>query len=78
MTDSLLVNQVTQMIEHLTTRDLYKVAEYIEFLRFRTHQHEISDEELGVLYAEFDTEDQELANAGMDDYALSLLREDQA
>lgn len=73
---------ITQELENFTETDLQKVAEYIIFIKLgpRMHlipaQYESSEEELRVMYAEFEEEDLMLAEAGLGEYQAGLISED--
>lgn len=63
----------------LDEHQLSQVADYVSFLKLRSHRSPgPSDAELAELYAEGAEEDHTLAEAGMDDYATGLAREDEA
>jgi len=69
---------VTDLAE-LTEPQLKKVAEYLEFLKFRDRREDAAHfdvAEIETLYAEFADEDRELAEAGIADYALGFKHED--
>ena len=70
---------VASEVETLSENDLRALAEYLSFLKFRAraspHASQ-SDADVAALYAEFEREDRELANAGLEDYAGVLARED--
>ena len=66
---------VAHEVETLQESELKAVAEYVSFLKFRARTS--SDEaRLTSLYAEFEQEDRELAEAGLGDYASALSHED--
>ncbi len=76
-----LKEQVKQDVERLDEGNLQEVAEFVAFLKFRTRRAPtppLDDEKLAALYAEFAAEDRALAEAGMNDYAAGLAREDAA
>ena len=66
---------VAHEVETLEENELHAVAEYVSFLKFRARTS--SDEaRLSALYAEFEQEDREMAEAGLNDYAPALAQED--
>lgn len=76
-----LKEQVTQNLERLDEGGLREVADFVDFLQFRTRRHATpswDDEKIAALYADFAEEDRALAKAGMSDYAAELAREDAA
>ena len=76
-----LKEQVKQNLEHLDETGLREVADFVDFLQFRTRRNtkpEWDDAKIAALYAEFAEEDRALAEAGMSDYAEGLAREDSA
>lgn len=72
---------IKQDIDWLTHNQLQQVADFIAFLNFQ-HQRDRRDtldrSQLATLFAEFADEDRVLAEAGMNDYAVMLEREDRA
>lgn len=70
--------QVLEEIETLSEAELKEVAEYLEFLKFRSHNKSrvLDESQLAALYAEFAEEDRSLAEEGMTDYAEGLMKED--
>ena len=66
---------VTHEVEALGESDLQAVAEFVSFLKFRSRTT-LSDSSLASLYQEFDKEDRELAEEGMQDYRQTLSQED--
>ena len=71
--------QVAQKINNLNESELHQVAEYLSFLKFRSHYQSkfvIEDEKLSALYGEFTDEDRRLAEEGLEDYDQGLLSED--
>ena len=72
---------IKQDIDRLTHNQLQQVADFIAFLNFR-HQRDrrniLDRSQLADLFTEFADEDRALAEAGMNDYAIMLDREDQA
>jgi hypothetical protein len=72
---------IKQDIDRLTHNQLQQVADFIDFLNFQ-HQRDRRDildrSQLATLFAEFADEDRTLAEAGMNDYAVMLDREDRA
>lgn len=74
-----LKQQVVQELDNLNETELRHVAEYLAFLRFRSRFRHIltfDEKQLAERYAEFADEDRELAEAGMEDYAIELSKED--
>jgi hypothetical protein len=53
-------------LDQFNNKELNLVAEFIEFIKFRSQSHQ-----------EFAEEDRELAEAGIADYAAQLQQEDQ-
>ncbi len=66
---------VAHEVETLGESELRAVAEYVSFLKFRARTS-VDEARLTSLYREFEEEDRELAEAGMNDYAAALSRED--
>ena len=66
---------VAHEVETLQESELKAVAEYVSFLKFRSRTS-LGEARLSALYAEFEQEDRELAEAGLGDYASALSRED--
>ncbi len=66
---------VAHEVETLGESELQAVAEYVSFLKFRSRAS-IDEVRLAALYGEFESEDRELAHAGMKDYAHALSQED--
>ena len=66
---------VASEVETLGENDLRALAEYLSFLKFRARASQ-EETNFAALYAEFEREDRELANAGLEDYAGALARED--
>ena len=74
-----LKEQVVQELNSLSETEIKQVAEYVSFLKFRTRitlAPTLDETKLAALYAEFAEEDRELAEGGMSDYAVGLIRED--
>ena len=66
-----------QNIDELTTEQLQEVSDFIAFLKYRKFRHSGLDvNQLMSLQTEFAQEDRQLAEAGMDDYAVMLNQED--
>jgi hypothetical protein len=68
-----------QDLDGLTHTQLQQVADFIAFLKFRSQRHRrvIPDpNKLAALFAEFEEEDRDLAEAGIGDYAVMLQQED--
>jgi len=70
-----LKEYVTHEVETLGEKELQAVAEYVSFLKFRSRTS-LSEARLAALYGEFEQEDRELAESGMNDYATALAQED--
>lgn len=66
---------VAHEVETLGENELQAVAEYVSFLKFRSRTS-LDEARLAALYGEFEQEDRELAEAGMNDYAHALSQED--
>ncbi len=66
---------VAHEVETLGETELQAVAEYVSFLKFRSRTS-IDEARLASLYSEFEGEDRDLAEAGMEDYAPALSQED--
>lgn len=67
---------VAHEVETLEESELKSLAEYLSFLKFRSRTS-LDDVRLASLYAEFEKEDRELAEAGIEDYAVELGKEDE-
>jgi hypothetical protein len=66
-------------LDRLTHNQIQQVADYIAFLKFRDRRHmrlSIASTQLASLL-DFADEDRALAEAGMSDYAVALIQEDQ-
>lgn len=70
-----LKEYVAHEVETLGEKELQAVAEYVSFLKFRSHAA-LEEVRLASLYSEFEQEDRELAESGIEDYALALASED--
>lgn len=66
---------VVHEVATLGETELQSVAEYVSFLKFRSRTS-LDEARLASLYREFEQEDRELAEAGINDYALALSQED--
>jgi hypothetical protein len=66
---------VAHEVETLGENELQAVADYVSFLKFRSRTS-CDEARLASLYGEFEQEDRELAEAGMNDYADALSKED--
>ena len=66
---------VAHEVETLGETELQSVAEYVSFIKFRSRTS-IDEARLASLYSEFEQEDRELAEAGLNDYSLALSQED--
>jgi hypothetical protein len=67
-----------QDLDQLNHSQLQKVADFIDFLKFRDQRRRVVLDpiQLAVMFAEFAEEDRALAEAGMSDYAAMLHQED--
>ncbi|MEA5499001.1 hypothetical protein VB834_10155 [Limnoraphis robusta Tam1] len=67
-----------QEIDQLNDEQLKQIAEFIEFIKFRSrfNQKVVNLEQFASLYQEFADEDKELAEMGMADYVEQLRQED--
>ncbi len=67
-----------QDLDQLNHSQLQKVADFIDFLKFRDQRRRVvlDPTQLSALFAEFAEEDRALAEAGMSDYAAMLHQED--
>jgi hypothetical protein len=77
---SVSTEALKQDLDRLTHSQLQQVAEFIAFLKFRNerrHRVVLDPIQLAEVFAEFADEDRALAEAGMNDYAVMLDREDQ-
>ena len=70
--------QVLEEIESLSEAEIKEVAEYLEFLKYRSRSksHVVDESQLAALYAEFAEEDRNLAEESISDYAEGLMKED--
>ena len=70
---------IKQDLDELTTDQLQQVIDFIAFLKFQSKRRRLllNPEQLAPLATEFAEEDHALAEAGMDDYAEMLHREDE-
>lgn len=71
--------EIVQTIQSLNDAELEQLAQYLAFIKFQSRikpAPQIDESELGELYREFGTEDRELAEKGISDYAEALARED--
>jgi len=67
---------VAHEVKTLGETELQSVAEYVSFVKFRSRTS-IDEARLASLYREFEQEDRELAEVGLNDYSLSLSQEDE-
>ena len=70
---------VSREIRGLSDEDLAEVAEFVSYLKFRSHRNyarKFDESELAELYAEFADENRRLAEEGIEDYARNLAEED--
>jgi hypothetical protein len=67
-----------QDLDQLNHSQLQKVADFIDFLKFRDQRRRVvlDPTQLAAMFAEFAEEDRALAEAGMSDYAAMLHQED--
>jgi len=75
----LVRERVTQAIENLNEDELQRVAEFLDYLRYRERVNTIStidSTRMAELYAEFGDEDRSIAEEGMDSYIDGLKTED--
>lgn len=70
--------QVEQQLDDLSEAELRQVAEYLEFLKFRSRDRKPSFDEtqLAALYAEFGADDRAMAEEGLEDYVGGVAKED--
>ncbi len=71
--------KVINDLDSLCDADIGRVAEYINFLKFRDRLKifpVIDETKMAALYAEFADEDKDLAEAGIPDFAEGLKKED--
>ncbi len=76
---SITKEKLQQEIEQFNDEQLQQIAEFIEFIKFRSrfHQKAVTLHKFATLYQEFAQEDQQLAEEGMSDYIGQLQKEDQ-
>ena len=70
---------VLQTLDDLNEADLARVAEFLDFLKFRNRFYAVStpnEAQVAEMYAEFAEEDRALAEEGMPDYMAGLSQED--
>jgi hypothetical protein len=75
----LVREQVTQAIENLNEDELQRVAEFLDYLRYRERVNTIStidSTRMAELYAEFGDEDRSIAEGGLHSYVEGLKLED--
>jgi hypothetical protein len=67
-----------QDLDQLNHSQLQKVADFIDFLKFRDQRRRVvlDPTQLAAMFAEFAEEDRALVEAGMSDYAAMLHQED--
>ncbi len=70
-----LKEYVAHEVETLGEKELQAVAEYLSFLKFRARTS-LDETRLSLLYSEFEQEDRELAESGIENYAHGLEQED--
>jgi len=74
----LIREQVTQAIKSLSEGELLRVAEFLDYLKYRERMNTISiidSTHMAELYAEFGDEDRSIAEEGMDGYIEGLKKE---
>ena len=73
-----LKEYVVHELDALDDMKLQQVADYLEFLRFKSRPKApvLTDAQMAALYAEFADEDRALAEEGMEDYVHALAAED--
>ena len=71
---------IKQDLDQLNDEQLQQVADFIAFLKFRAHRSNriLDPAQLALLSTEFANADRTLAEAGIDDYAALLDREDES
>jgi len=76
---SITKEKLKQEIEQFNDEQLQQIAEFIEFIKFRSrfHQKIVDVHQFASLYQEFAQEDRELAEEGIADYIKELQKEDQ-
>ena len=70
---------VIKDLNSLSKPDIGRVAEYINFLKFRGRLRTfpvLDEEKTEAIYAEFADEDKDLAEAGIPDFTEGLAKED--
>ena len=74
----IITETIKQDLDELTTDQLQQVMDFIAFLKFQSKRRRLllDPEQLAPLATDFAEEDRALAEAGMDDYADMLCRED--
>ncbi|MCL1469161.1 hypothetical protein [Argonema antarcticum] len=72
--------KLKQEIDRFNDDQLKQVAEFIEFIKFRSrfNQKVVDLDQFASLYQEFAQEDRELAEVGIADYIEQLQKEDRA
>ncbi len=71
--------QLIQELGTLTERQFQEVVDYVAFLKIRSRlipAPVLDEAQLAVLYGQFCDEDRDLAEAGMQDYAAGVSKED--
>ena len=66
-------------IHRLDEKQLQELEDFLFFLKFRSRisrPSEVREEEIAKLYADFSEEDRAMAEEGIDDYMLGLVKED--
>lgn len=72
-------HHISSQLEHFTESELEEVARYLAFVKFRAKAQKTpvsNQDKWAALYGEAAEEDEQLAQAGMSDYAESLAAED--
>ncbi|MBW4600324.1 MAG: hypothetical protein KME29_12130 [Calothrix sp. FI2-JRJ7] len=69
---------ITQELDNLNEQQLQQVADFVAFLRYknRVASLKIDEKQMAALYQEFEEEDRNLAEEGINEYAKSLHQED--
>jgi hypothetical protein len=65
-----------QDLDHLSRKQIQQVGDFIAFLKFRDQAAPPIDTQRFEAIAEFANEDRAMAEAGMDEYAALLSKED--
>ena len=71
--------EIVQTVQSLSKTELEQLAQYLAFIKYQSRikpNPPFDENELSVLYREFGTEDRELAEERIPDYAGALSQED--